>query len=98
MSVPKNEITYEEAFQKDVRELPKKVQDKLGLLIAVLGENPFDPQLHAKPLGPPLHGAFSFRITRDYRVAFEFSAPHVIKLLLADNRNRIYERLKRKLA
>lgn len=97
MSVLPNEIIYEEDFRKDVLDLPKKIQDRLGLLIEILGADPFDPRLHTKRLGPPLRGAFSFRITRDYRVGFEFSGPHLIRLLAADTRDRIYRRLTRKL-
>ena len=96
MSAPPNEVIYEKDFRRDVYNLPVKVQDKLGLLIQTLRENAFNPRLHTKRLGPPLHGAFSFRITRDYRVGFEFIAPRTIKLLIADTRGNIYKRLLRK--
>ena len=95
MSVPRNEILYREDFRRDVFRLPAKIQDRLAELIEILRENPFDSRLHAKRLGPPLHGAFSFRITRDYRVGFEFVAPHSIRLLVADRRDSIYKRMKR---
>ena len=97
MSVPPNEIIYGKDFLKDIHVLPKNVQDKLGSLIEILYKDPFDPRLHTKPLGSPLQGAFSFRIVRDYRVAFIFPNPHVIKLLTADTRGNIYRRLTRKL-
>lgn len=97
MSVPQNEIIYEKDFQRDVYSLPRKVQDKLGFLIGILRVNPFDPRLHTKHLGPPLQGAFSFRITRDYRVGFELKDVSVIRLLAADKRDKIYQRLLRKL-
>ncbi len=97
MFAPLNEIIYEEDFRKDIHNLPGKVQDKLGLLVEILRQNPFDPRLHTKHLGPPLQGAFSFRITRDYRVGFELSNPHTVKLLIADTRDNIYRRLLRKL-
>lgn len=97
MSVPPNEIIYEEDFRRDVHDLPRKIQDKLGFLVEILRENPFDPRLHTKHLGSPLQGAFSFRITRDYRAGFEFSGPHTIRLLIADTRDKIYKRLLRKL-
>lgn len=96
MSVPLNDIIYEEDFRKDIRRLPKKEQNKLGALIEILRHNPFDPLLHTKRLGPPLHGALSFRITRDYRAGFEFSASYTIKLLIADTRGNIYKKLLRK--
>lgn len=97
MSAPLHEIIYEKDFGKDVRNLPRKAQDKLGMLLGILRENPFDNQLHTKRLGAPLHSAFSFRITRDYRVGFEFVASHAIKLLIVDTRDNIYKRLLRKI-
>ena len=97
MSVPPNEIIYEKDFRNDVDDLPKKVQNKLSRLIEILRENPFDPRLHTKRLGSPLQVAFSFRITRDYRVGFIFLDSRIIKLLAADTRDNIYRRLLRKL-
>ena len=97
MFVPPNEVIYNEDFLKDVRIFPKRIQNKLSALIELLRENPFDSRLHTKPLGPPLQGVFSFRITRDYRVGFEFSEPQVIRLLTADKRDKIYKRLRKKL-
>ncbi|MFY9462694.1 MAG: hypothetical protein WAP52_00725 [Candidatus Sungiibacteriota bacterium] len=97
MSVPTNEIVYEPGFRKDVHDLPHAIQEKLAPLIIVLAENPFNPRLHTKPLNPPLQKVFSFRITRDYRVGFMFDASHTIRLLIADTRDHIYQRLKRKM-
>lgn len=97
MSDPQNEIIYEKDFRRDVYNLPRKVQDKLGFLIEILRADPFDSRLHSKRLGPPLHGAFSFRITRDYRVGFEFKGTGTIRLLAADKRDKIYQRLLKKL-
>ena len=97
MSLPANEIVYDDDFVKDVRKLPAESQRKLAELLVVLREDPFDPRTHTKPLNNPLRGMFSFRITRDYRVGFIFKAPHVIRLLVADRRDRIYEQLLRKI-
>ncbi len=91
-----NDIIYKDDFLRDVRTLPKNVQGKLGLLIEILRDDSFDPRLHTKPLGPPLHGLFSFRIIRGYRVGFDFISPHTIRLIIADRRDKIYKRLQRK--
>ncbi len=95
MSVLRNEIVYGKAFLSDVKELPPFCQEKLASLLEILREDPFAPQLHAKPLAPPLQGWYSFRITRDYRVVFEFPIPHTIHLLFAGHRKDIYKRLGR---
>lgn len=95
MSGPaRNEIVYGPGFFKDADSLPKEAKHKLADLIEILADNVFDPRLHTKLLGPPLKDKYSFRITRDWRVGFMFSGPHRVKLLVADHRNRIYERMK----
>lgn len=96
MSVQSIEIIYENDFRKGVRGFPRGIQEKLANLIDILRHNAFDPRLHTKPLGSPLQGLFTFRITRNYRVAFEFSNPNAIRLIIADTRNNIYRRLRRK--
>lgn len=96
MSDPKNEIVYDKDFIKDVRRLPVECQNKLAELIKILKDDAFDSRLHTKPLSPPLQGLFSFRIVRDFRVGFKFRLNHVIQLLAADRRDRIYKRLARK--
>ena len=93
----RNEVIYGSDFSKDVQKLPSDVRDKLSDLIELLKENAFDPRLHAKPLSAPLQGLFSFRITRDYRVAFKFAASRLIQLLATDKRDKIYQRLRRKI-
>ncbi len=93
----RNELVYGDGFWKDVDNLPKEAQEKLLELFEVLADDAFDPRLHAKPLGPPLNGRYSFRITRDWRAAFRFDADHRIKILMAGNRDSIYKRLKRML-
>ena len=92
-----NEIVYGDSFCKDVGKLPKEAREKLPELFEMLAENAFDPRLHTKPLGPPLVGRYSFRITRDWRAAFRFESDHCLKILMTDNRDKIYQRLKRAL-
>lgn len=96
MSIPRNEIIYDRDFIKDVRRLPKELQSKLAELLEVIQKDPFNPQLHTKPLSAPLQGMFSFRITRDYRVGFKFHTVRAIQLLAAGRRDKIYKRLQKK--
>lgn len=90
-----NDIVYGAGFLKDVRKLPREVQEKLSDLFPLLRVDAFDSRLHTKALSAPLVGRFSFRITRDWRVGFRFTAPRTIHLLVADRRDRIYKRLAR---
>ena len=96
MSDPKSKIVYDNDFIKDTRKLPIECQNKLADLLEVLQNDAFDPLLYTKPLSPPLQGLFSFRIIRDYRVGFKFRSDHIIQLLAADRRDKIYKRLKNK--
>jgi len=97
MSVFPNKVIYDKDFQKEVSRFPGDIQLKLASLIELLQKDVFDSRLHTKPLGPPLQSIFSFRITRDYRVCFEFISPGVIRLLVAGTRGNIYKRIERKL-
>ena len=93
--MPENDIRHEDGFLRDVRQLPKQVQTKLASLLETLRKNAFASELHTKPLKTPLSGKYSFRITRDWRVGFQFEGRGVIKLLAADNRSKIYRKLER---
>lgn len=92
-----NEVEYGDGFLGDLRRLPREAVEKFSFLLQLLLENAFDPRLHTKSLGPPLKDRYSFRITRDWRVGFMFSGFHRVKLLVADRRDKIYERMKRML-
>jgi len=70
--------------------LPKRQQAKLGDLLVLLQQNPFDSKLHTKQLRGVLTGFYSFRITRDWRVIFEFADPATIQLLRVAHRKDIY--------
>ena len=94
-ALAQNEIFYGTGFLRDVPKLQHEAQEKLAQLLDILIVDTFDSRLHTKPLGAPLKGKYSFRITRDWCVAFEFSGQHTIKLLVVDHRNRIYKRLAR---
>ncbi|PIR87868.1 MAG: hypothetical protein COU10_02295 [Candidatus Harrisonbacteria bacterium CG10_big_fil_rev_8_21_14_0_10_45_28] len=86
-------ITYDRYFEKDVKKLSPRIQTKLSALLEIAQDNIIDNRLHTKSLNPPLSRLFSFRITRDYRVAFIFTATDSVRLLIADRRDKIYKRL-----
>ena len=97
MSALNNKLIYEDGFFRDVRKLPRALQDKTAFLLEIFRDDPFDPRLHTKQLGLPLKGMYSFRINRDYRAGFVFMEDHIIKLLAVQNRDQIYKKLKRKI-
>ena len=83
-------IVYGNGFLKSLSRFPPDIQKKTASLLEFLQNNPFHPLLHTKKLTGRLAGFFSFRITRDYRVIFEFSDPDTLRLTRAADRKEIY--------
>lgn len=79
------------SFLKSAGKLPKSQQNKLAQLLETLRDNPFHFKLHTKPLTGSLTGFYSFRITRDWRVIFQFLTPDKIKLIEIGHRKDIYK-------
>ncbi len=85
-------IEYSSKFIKIVKKLPVDKQVKLADLIVLLSKNPFHQKLHSKQLSGKLIGFYSFRITREWRVIFQFISSKNIKLLLVGQRKNIYKK------
>ena len=83
-------IIYGDRFFRSVQKLSKKQRVKLAKLLTILQQNPFDTRLHTKHLSGPLVGLFSFRITRDWRVIFQFLSSNQTKLIDIGHRKEIY--------
>lgn len=83
-------IYYTNRFLRSARKLPLQEQEKLAKLLALAQENPFHPKLHSKPLAGELSGSYSFRITRDCRVIFQFLSADEISLIDIGHRKEIY--------
>ena len=84
-------LSYSRHFLKSVKKFPSSIQNKLATKLEILQKNPFHPFLHTKPLTGQLLGFYSFRITREWRVIFQFSAPEIIKLIEVGHRKDIYK-------
>ena len=83
-------IQYGRDFLRSAKELPKNIQVKLDGLLVLFAHNPYDSRLHTKKLHSELIGFLSFRITRDWRVMFQFLDPESVVLLRAKHRKDIY--------
>jgi addiction module RelE/StbE family toxin len=84
-------LAHTNSFLKSARKLPISQQNKLAELLEILQANPFHQKLHTKNLTGPLTGFYSFRITRDWRVIFQFLTPDKIKLIEIGHRKDIYK-------
>lgn len=65
-------IHYTSDFRKSYRRLPKNLQDMADRKDALFRTNPFHPSLETHRLHGKLAGLWSFSITKQYRVLFEF--------------------------
>lgn len=83
-------IVYGRKFLKAAKALPKNHQRKLAQQLGTLVKNPFHSTLHTKRLTGPLVGFLSFRITRDWRVIFQFLDAETIQLIDVAHRKNIY--------
>lgn len=83
-------ILYGRHFLRSARDLPNAQQEKLATLLELFRESPFHSKLHTKHLAGKLSGLYSFRITRDWRVIFQFLSPEEIQLIEAAHRKDIY--------
>lgn len=83
-------IVYHDRFLLSVKKLPKAQQQKLAKLLPLLDTDPFHLKLHTKRLSGELIGLLSFRITRDWRVMFQFLDSETIQLLRVKHRKEIY--------
>lgn len=83
-------ISFREGFNKTLKPLNDKQRDKLAGLVVLLSANPFNSKLRTKALSGKLSGLYSFRISRDYRVLFQFISPVEICLLELGHRKDIY--------
>jgi addiction module RelE/StbE family toxin len=87
------EIRYKKEFIKKFKVLPVKIQEEYIKLERIVKINPFHPALHTKGLHGKLRNFYSFRITRDYRVVFEFISEDVIGLITVRHRKDIYRKI-----
>jgi len=95
--VKKLKTQYEQGGLGDVV-IKKRLAEILNDIIAPIRErrenlakNPYERKLHTKHLTGKLSGLYSFRITRDYRVVFQFLSPNEIRLVEVAHRKDIYK-------
>lgn len=65
-------IHYTSDFRKAYKKLSENIQNITDKKDALFRENSFHPSLKTHKLHGPLNGLWSFWITRDYRILFEF--------------------------
>ena len=83
-------IRFSDGFLRSAEHLPVPQQKKLTRLLMFLKENPFHPVFHTKSLSGRFSGLYSFRITRDWRVIFQFLSPDAVRLVAIGHRRDIY--------
>lgn len=84
-------IVFSELFLKAAKKLPRETQNKLAKRLELLSRNPFHVTIHTKRLVGELAGLYAFRITRDWRVIFNFVDEQTVKLIDVGHRKDIYK-------
>lgn len=82
-------VVYAAEFICEFRKLPKNVRELFRIQEAIFRVGWRDPRLHTKKLRDHPH-AFSFRITRRYRVLFVFVEPEVALFATIGHRKDVY--------
>jgi len=85
------QILYHPKFIKEFKKLPLNIKEKLISLEILLKENEFHPSLHTKKLSGKLKHMYSFRITREYRVIFNYTSFDEVMFLSVRHRKDIYK-------
>ena len=83
-------IVFSGQFLKSTKVLTLKLQAKLDKLIDLLAQNTYHPILHTKELTGDMTGFWSFRITQEWRVLFQFLSVNIIQILRVKHRKDIY--------
>jgi len=83
-------IVFSDKFIKSTKVLTPKLQVKLDKLIGLLAKDTYFPLLHTKELTGGMTGFWSFRITREWRVLFQFLSTDTIQILRVGHRKDIY--------
>lgn len=84
------QVVYGNRFLKSAKSLPGVQQQKLATLLSYLEQNPYHPLLRSKHLSGDLMGLLSFRISRDWRVIFQFIDARTVQLLHVAHRKEMY--------
>lgn len=83
------EVIRTDDFERTFRRLPRDIQRLYSLQERRFCENWRDPRLHARKVRTLRH-AFSFRITRRYRVFFYFQNLETAIFFDVDHRKDVY--------
>jgi len=89
----KIKIEYHRKFVKEFQKIPVEIQEKATLLEDIFRHDPFDQELKTKKLQGKLQSFYSFRITREYRIIFEFIEKEKVVFLAVKHRKDIYKNL-----
>ena len=83
-------IILSDQFVRSTKILAPKLRIKLDKLLGLLEQNILHPLLHTKELTGTMTGFWSFRITREWRVLFQFLSNDTIQVIRVEHRKDIY--------
>lgn len=75
------ELLYAPSFVRRIKKLPKRLQDEIFEKIELFKSNPKDISLKVHPLHGKFSGSYSFSISYEYRIIFEYQGKNNVILL-----------------
>jgi len=91
ISSPKRTIQKTSHFTRDVKKLPKPVQEEAFVIAQQLAEDVFYPELNVRHM-TGLKGVYRVVVMAEYRMIFSFDA-ETLYLLRIGHRKEIYRKL-----
>ena len=83
-------VVFGSQLIKSTKVLSPKLQAKLDKLLGFLQQDTYHPLLHTKELTGDMTGFWSFRVTREWRVLFQFLSTDTIQVLRVEHRKDAY--------
>lgn len=90
-------ISFFSSYEQDLRELFEKesqLHDKIDISIDRFKENPHDTRLRTHALRKRLKGKYSFSITNDVRIVFEWVGKTRVRFLAIGSHTNAYGKKK----
>jgi addiction module RelE/StbE family toxin len=79
------EISFSTRFKRAYKKLPEHIQENFDAKIRLFIESPSHPQLRVHMLRGKLHECLSFSLRDGYRVLFDITDRHIVRLLDVGN-------------
>lgn len=74
-------VEYAYLFEKNFKQLPKRIQKLAAKKDKLFRQNAFHPSLETHKLGGKLQNDWAYSVNKDYRIHFYFVNDHIVVYL-----------------